>query len=156
MNEKRLTPHQAIPKIKNYCAYQERCHAEVRDKLYAFGLQKNEVESLLSILIEENYLNEQRFAILFACGRFRLKQWGRVKIKYALKAKQVSDYCIRKALEEIDDEVYIQTMTNLLNTKWELLKKEKNKFIKRKKLQDYLIQRGFESDLFKTEIDKLQ
>src|SRR4030081_1027510 len=93
-----LTKDQALQKARQYCAYQERCHKEVKDKLYGYGLHKKEVEESLSQLIEENYLNEERFAIQFAGGRFRMKQWGRVKIRYDLKQRQVSEYCIKKAL----------------------------------------------------------
>jgi len=92
--QQQFTPQQALPKAKNYCAYQERCHSEVKDKLYGFGLNKNETEQIISTLIEENYLNEERFAISFAGGHFRIKNWGRIKIKIALKQKKVSDYCI--------------------------------------------------------------
>ena len=83
------TPEQSLPKIKQYCAYQERCHKEVREKLYSFGLNKEEVNEIISTLINENYLNEERFAIQFAGGKFRMKQWGRIKIKMGLKAKKV-------------------------------------------------------------------
>ena len=85
MNEKRLGIQQAGNKIKQYCSYQERCHTEVKEKLYAFGLDREEIDPIISQLIEENYLNEERFAIQYAGGRFRLKQWGRVKIRHALK-----------------------------------------------------------------------
>ena len=110
-----FTPEQAVPKIKQYCAYQERCHSEVRDKLYSFGLHKNDVEEIISTLITENYLNEERFAIHFAGGKFRMKQWGKIKIKQALKYKQVSDYCIRKALKEIDAHEYEKTFQKLVS-----------------------------------------
>ncbi len=155
MNEQRLTSQQALPKIKQYCSYQERCHSEVRDKLYLYGLHRNDVDTIISQLIEENYLNEQRFAIQFAGGRFRLLQWGRVKIKFALKARQVSEYCIKKALEEIDDDKYIKVLHDLVLKKWETLKSEKNNYVKKKKLQDHLLQRGFESDLVREEVAKL-
>ena len=80
----------ALLKIKRYCAYQERSHKEVMDKLYSWGFYKKEAELLLSQLIEEGYLNEERFAILFAGGKFRIKHWGKKKIEQALKEKQVS------------------------------------------------------------------
>src|SRR5688500_6130993 len=101
LQKKRLTPEQAFQKIKQYCAYQERSHAEVKEKLYSFSLFKSDVESLISRLIEEDYLNEERFAKMFAGGKFRMKHWGRVKIRYELKQKQVSEYNIKKALQEI-------------------------------------------------------
>ena len=80
MNPQKFTPQQALPKAKHYCAYQERCHSEVKEKLYGFGLNTKEVDQILSTLIEENYLNEERFAIQFSGGHFRSKKWGRVKI----------------------------------------------------------------------------
>lgn len=142
-----LTPAQALQKIKQYCAYQERCHSEVRDKLYSFGLHKNEVEEIISTLITENYLNEERFALHFAGGKFRMKQWGKIKIKQALKHKQVSEYCIRKALKEIDDNEYKKAFSKLADQKLKTLKKEKNIFIKKRKLQDFLMQKGYEREM---------
>jgi regulatory protein len=146
MNTK-LSKEQALPKIKQYCTYQERCHAEVKEKLYAFGLYKKDVEQLMSQLIEENYLNEERFAIQYAGGKFRMNQWGRIKIKYALKQKQVSDYCIKKALKEINESDYKKTLQKLAEQKLKTLKGEKNIFIKKRKLQDYLLQKGYEGEL---------
>ena len=150
-----FTPEQALPKIKQYCAYQERCHAEVRDKLYSFGLHKNEVEEIISTLITENYLNEERFAIHFAGGKFRMKQWGKIKIKQALKFKQVSDYCIRKALKEIDAHEYEKTFQKLVQQKLKTLKSEKNIFIKKRKLQDFLLQKGFESEIVREAVNNI-
>jgi regulatory protein len=150
-----FTPDQAVPKIKQYCAYQERCHSEVRDKLYSFGLNKVEVEEIISILITENYLNEERFAIHYAGGKFRMKQWGKIKIKQSLKFKQVSDYCIKKALKEIDLREYEKTFQKLAEQKLKTLKSEKNIFIKKRKLQDFLLQRGFENDLVKQAVNNI-
>ena len=141
-----FSPEQALQKAKHYCAYQERCHSEVQEKLYSFGLRKKEVEVALATLIEENYLNEERFAIQFAGGRFRLKDWGRVKIRYELKQRQVSEYCIKKGLAVIGEEDYERTLHQLGEKKWELLKEEANIYSRKKKLQDYLLQKGFESD----------
>ena len=119
-----LTPDQAFQKIKQYCAYQERCHKEVAEKLYGYGLYKKEVEIILTNLIEENFLNEERFAIAFAGGKFRMKQWGRVKIKYDLKQKGVSNFCITLALKEIDEETYLKTVQSVATKKWDSLKGE--------------------------------
>ncbi|MEP7143360.1 MAG: regulatory protein RecX [Ferruginibacter sp.] len=147
MQEQKFTPRQALPKIEQYCAYQERCHSEVKEKLYSYGLYKNDVQEMLSRLVEGNYLNEERFAIQFAGGRFRVKQWGKIKIKYQLRQKQVSEYCIKKALAGIDDTDYIKTFNKLASIKLKSLKPEKNIFIKRKKLLDYLRMKGYEGDL---------
>ena len=138
---------EALQKAKQYCAYQERCHSEVKEKLYSFDMNKKEVDELLSELISDNYLNEERFAIQFAGGKFRIKQWGKVKIKYGLKQKQVSEYCIKKALSVIDEIDYRKTAKKLFDQKLKTLKAEKNIFIKKRKLQDHLLQKGFETDL---------
>ena len=145
MNNEYNTKEEALQKAKQYCAYQERCHSEVKEKLYSLGMNKNEVDELLSELISDNYLNEERFAIQFAGGKFRIKQWGRIKIKYALKQKQVSEYCIKKALAAIDERDYNKTLEKLFEQKLKTLKAEKNIFSKKRKLQDHLIQKGFET-----------
>jgi regulatory protein len=142
-----LTIEQALQKARHYCAYQERCHSEVKEKLYSFGLPKKDVEEALSRLIEDNYLNEERYAIQFAGGRFRMKQWGRVKIRYELKQRQVGEYCIKKALATIQEEDYGRTLDRLAAAKWAALQGEADFFIRRKKCQDYLLQKGYESDL---------
>ena len=150
-----FTPQQSVPKIKQYCAYQERCHAEVRDKLYSFGLNKIEVEEIISELITENYLNEERFAIHYAGGKFRMKQWGKNKIKQSLKFKQVSDYCIEKSLKEIDNKEYEKTFLKLTELKLKALKSEKNIFIKKRKLQDFLLMKGYESEMIREVVNKI-
>ena len=147
MGFQNFTPQQSLPKIKQYCAYQERCHSEVRDKLYSFGLHKDEVEEIIYTLITENYLNEERFAILYAGSKFRMKQWGKNKIKQSLKFKQISDYCIKKALKEFDDENYKKAFQKLAEQKLKTLKGERNIFIKKRKLQDFLLQKGYENEL---------
>src|ERR1700709_1086810 len=145
--KKYLGKEQALQKAKHYCGYQERSHSEVKEKLYSFGLWKKDVEELISQLIEENYLNEERFAIAFAGGKFRMKHWGKTKIKYELQQKKISPYCIKKAMKEIDDADYKKTFLKLAETKWDSLKGEKNIFIKKRKTQDYLFQKGFEYEL---------
>ncbi|MEP7237269.1 MAG: regulatory protein RecX [Ferruginibacter sp.] len=147
MNNKYYSNEEALQKAKQYCAYQERCHSEVKEKLYSFGLYKKDVDELLSQLISDNYLNEERFAIQYAGGKFRIKQWGKVKIKYSLKQKQVSEYCIKKALAAIDEDDYNRTLAKLVEQKLKTLKGEKNIFIKKRKLQDNLMQKGFETGL---------
>jgi len=147
MNNKYYSKEEALQKAKQYCAYQERCHSEVKEKLYSFGMNKKEVDELLSDLISENYLNEERFAIQYAGGKFRIKQWGKIKIKYSLKQKQVSEYCIKKALAAIDERDYQKTLEKLFEQKLKTLKAEKNVFTKKRKLQDHLIQKGFEASV---------
>ena len=154
-DKKSLTPDQAFQKIKQFCAYQERCHREVTEKLYGYGLYKKDVEIILSRLIEENYLNEERFAIAFAGGKFRIKQWGRVKIKYDLKQKGISNYCITLALKEIDEETYLETLKTLATKKWESLKGEQY-LNRRAKTTGYLLQKGFEQHLIGAVIEEIR
>ncbi len=153
MYKKYLTKEQALQKLKHYCAYQERCHHEVKEKLYNLGVWKKEHDEIIATLIEENYLNEERFAIAYAGGRFRIKQWGRVKIKYELKQKQVSEYCIKKALKQIEEEDYLKTLQKLANQKYASLKSEQH-LIRKKKTMDYLLAKGFEMDLVRGVVEK--
>jgi len=149
MYKKYLTKEQAIQKLKHFCGYQERCHLEVREKLYDLGVSNTLHDEIVSTLIEENYLNEERFAVAFVGGKFRVKQWGRVKIKHELKQKQISEYNIRKAMKEIDEQDYYNTLRKLYEEKWNSLRGEKNRFIKLSKTRNYLLQKGFESDAVK-------
>ena len=154
---KKLTPEQAFQKARHYCGYQERSHTEVKEKLYSFGLWKTDVEILLSRLIEENYLNEERFAQQFAGGKFRMKQWGRIKIKHELKQKQVSEYCIKKAMKEIDEEEYMKVLLKLAAQKWKSVKGPGvNRFTKLGKTTAYLLQKGYEADLVKKVLSELE
>ena len=136
----------AFQKICKWCAYQERSQQEVRDKLYDYGLHRNEVEPMISRLITENFLNEERFAVAFAGGKFRQLGWGRTKIKLALKQKKVSDYCIRKALAAIDDKAYSKKLEQIIHRRSKE-EKEKNPVRRNYKLAQYAISRGFEPDL---------
>ncbi len=144
---KNIGTEQAFQKIKHFCAYQERNHAEVKKKLYGYGLYKQEVEELISKLIEENYLNEERFAIAYAGGKFRMNHWGKNRIKYELKQKQVSDYCIKKALASISDEDYENALEKLAADKLKTLQKETNIFTQKTKLQNYLVGKGYEFEV---------
>ncbi len=153
---RKLTPEQALQKARHYCGYQERTHAEVKEKLYGYGLRKDEVESLLAQLIEEDYLNEARFASAFAGGKFRMKQWGRVKIKYELKQKKISEYNIKKALKEIDEEDYQKMFNKLFKEKFSSLSHEKNMFTKKRKVLDYLLQKGFEREMIMQKLNTVE
>ena len=153
MYKKHLTKEQALQKLKHYCAYQERCHSEVKEKLYNLGVWKKDHDEIISTLIEENYLNEERFAIAFAGGKWRVKQWGRVKIKYELKQKQVSEYCIKKALQQISEEEYLAVLKKMADEKYTSLKAEQY-LVRKKKTMDFLIRKGFEMDLVRKVIEK--
>jgi regulatory protein len=141
-----LSPEQALQKARHYCGYQERCHSEVQEKLYSFGLRKSQVDAAMATLIEESCLNEERFAIQYAGGHFRLKHWGRIRIRYELKQKRVSDYCIKAGLATIDEEAYAESLTRLAAKKWEELATETSPPAQKGKWQDYLLRKGYESD----------
>lgn len=153
MYKKQLTKEQALQKLKHYCAYQERCHSEVKEKLYNLGVWKKNHDEIIASLIEENYLNEERFAVAFAGGKFRVKQWGRVKIKYELKQKQVSEYSIKKAMKQINEEEYEKVLKKLAEDKYSSLKNEQY-LVRKKKTMDYLMAKGFEPELVRSVIEK--
>jgi regulatory protein len=149
-----LTPAQAKEKIYNFCAYQERTHQEVKNKLFGYGLYSNDVDELLSHLIEEGFLNEERFAKSFVGGKFRIKKWGRLKIVNALEARGITATCIRIGLKEIDEADYLDTLKSILETKIESLKDD-NTFVIRDKAGRYAISRGYESELVWSEVKSL-
>ncbi|PJJ84674.1 regulatory protein RecX [Mucilaginibacter auburnensis] len=136
----------ALEKAGHYCAYQERSQQEVRDKLYDWGLWPAAVENIIVKLIEEGFLNEERFAKAYATGKFRQKGWGKIKIKQGLKLKRVPDILIKKALNTIDADAYEVTLRTIIEKKAVLLK-EKDGYKRRYKLQQYALSRGFEADL---------
>lgn len=147
-----VTLDQARLKIRSWCAYQERSQHETRNKLAEWGTVGEMAEQLITELIAENYLNEERFARAFAGGKFRIKHWGKNKIKAELKWHQISEYCLKAALAEIDANTYMTTLQS------ELLKKIKavKSSDKRKKYYatlQYLVTRGFETELVRTELD---
>lgn len=143
---KQLSKEQALQKLKHYCGYQDRSHSEVKEKLYSLGVWKKDHDEIMAALIEENYLNEERFALAFARGKFRMKQWGRVKIKYELKQRQVSEYSIKKALKQIDEEEYMTSLKKLAEDRYASLKGEQY-LVRKKKTIDYLMQKGYETGL---------
>jgi regulatory protein len=154
MKKVRIGKEQAIQRIRHYCAYQERAQQEVRDKLYELGMTMDEVEEIMSDLIAENFLNEERFAIQFAGGHFRIKGWGKVKIQHALQQKRVSSYNIKISLKAIDEEAYLKTLQQLATKKWNSLKGERG-LSRMAKTYAFLHQRGFEPILYQPIVQKL-
>jgi regulatory protein len=134
-------------KACNYCAYQERAQNEVREKLKEWDVNRDEAEEIISALIEENFVNEERFAKIYAGSKFRVKKWGRLKIERALKLKKISDYCIRKGMQEIDDEEYILVLQALIHKKNHTLRTIVNAFERNRKVANYAAQKGFENQL---------
>jgi len=144
--KKKLTPTEALAKIYRYCAYQERSHQEVKKKLFDFGLTADEVNEIVSKLITDGFVNEERFAKAFAGGKFRTKNWGRIKIEKELNAHGLSTRCISSGLKEIVDEDYRKTLQTLLEKKNKVLS-EPDSFVRKDKLAKFAIGRGFEPEL---------
>lgn len=139
----------ALQKAANWCAYQERSQQEVRDKLYEWQMKPFEVEEIISSLISENFLNEERFAFAYVSGKFKVKKWGKIKIKQGLKLKRVPEPLIKKALNSIDGDEYFETLQQLLEKKQQT-EKEKNTIKRQFKLLNYLHSKGYEKDLIFT------
>ena len=157
LRQKTLTPEQALQKLRQYCAYQERAHQEVRTKAFGFGLRPAEVDQVLSSLIEDKYLNEERFATAFAGGKFRAKKWGRIRIAYELKQRRVGEYNIRKALQAIPEEDYLRTVEQVAAKKWKSIRGAGLTDLTRlSKTRAYLQQRGFESNIISLAIRKIR
>jgi len=144
----------AREKIQAYCAYQERCHMEVTKKLKSWGLIPDAIDLLIGELIQFNFLNEERYARSFARGKFRIKKWGRMKIRMELKKRDIYFKCIDFAMEEIDDNAYFETLKQVLQKKNEL-EKEKDSYKRKAKLTRYLVSRGFEYDLIRDALEEL-
>jgi regulatory protein len=136
----------ALAKAEHYCAYQERSQQEVRDKLYEWGLYSNIVEQVITQLIADNFLNEERFANAYTRGKFNQKGWGKNKIKQGLKFKRVSDPLIKKALNCINGDDYLLMLHKVIQKKATLLN-EKDAYKRKYKLHQYALSRGYENDL---------
>jgi len=139
-------PHLALMKMQSWCAYQERCQHDTRNKLFELGLWPEAVENIIVKLIEDNFLNEERFATAFARGKFTIKKWGRIKIKQELKQKRVGDYCLKKAMQQIDETEYMATLKKLIDSKRKLIN-EKSPIKLKYKLMNYVLSKGYEKDL---------
>ncbi|CAM1359682.1 Regulatory protein RecX [Tenacibaculum litoreum] len=146
MNKPVFTVEEIKRKIEQYCVYQDRCHKEVEKKLKDYSLIPEAREHILLHLLEHNFLNEERFAKSFARGKFRIKKWGKDRIVRELKFRDISAYNIKSALKEIDEEAYIKTLYELVEKKNASVS-ETNHFKRKKKIADYLLYRGFESNL---------
>lgn len=141
------TLKQALEKAQSFCAYQERCHKEVRTKLYSWGVRGEDVEFVLADLIENNFLNEERFARAYTRGKFKIKRWGKHRIQKELEVRSISSFCIELALsEEIDADDYLKSLEEVLINKWKSLKFDKG-FQTINKVVAYTVSRGYESNL---------
>lgn len=149
------TFEQALDALQQYCAYQDRCHQDARQKLHELGYYGEPAEVVICDLIKDKYLDEERFARSFARGRFKMKRWGRQKITRELKQRNLSAYCIKKALTEIEEADYLQVIEDELLRRDGIEKKATHPYLRRRKLADYMFQRGFESHLTWEAINRL-
>lgn len=145
---------EALEKLRHYCAYQERCHKEVKNKLYSMHMIPEAIAQIVGTLVAENYLNESRFAQQFAQGKFSIKHWGKLRITQELKSRAISDYDIRKALSAIDDGAYSEKISNISQKKWDQLERNTPQ-VRKQKLYQYLAYRGWETHLIYAQIDAL-
>ncbi len=144
--KKRISASEALSKIYRYCAYQERSHREVKNKLFSYGLYSNDVEEIVSRLINERFLNEERFAKAFAGGKFRMQKWGRIKIKRELQQAGLTPKCIAIGLAEIDKSDYSKTLLLLIKKKSAQLS-DSDSFKKKNKIAQFIIGKGYEPEL---------
>lgn len=144
-NEKSYTVDEATKLMENFCAYQERCHKEIEQKLYDLHMIPEAKEKIILHLLQHNFLNEERFSKAFARGKFSIKNWGRIKIVNELKFRNISPYNIKTALKEIEETDYLNTLEKIAKKKWVLIK-EPNAFKKKSKLVSYLSSKGYESE----------
>ncbi len=151
---KYISKEAGLAKLQKYCAYQDRCHQEVRTKLINLGIYGNVLEEIIAELIADNFLNEERFSRSYARGKFRMRRWGRNRIINELKFRKISDYCIRKAMTEIEEEEYLQALFEIIQKKKKHLN-EDDSFKANNKIAKYAISRGFESELVWNIVKKL-
>ena len=137
---------EAIQKIEFFCSYQERCHEEVVSKLRSMKMDSDEIDEIMVHLIASNFLNEERFACSFARGKHRIKHWGKIRIINELKFRKIAQNLINTALKEITPEEYLETFHTLAERHWETIR-ESDALKKKKKFCDYMLRRGFESNL---------
>lgn len=145
---------EALTKIYRYCAYQERSHREVKNKLYEYGLRSAEVDEILAQLITEGFLNEERYAKAFAGGKFRIMKWGRLKIQRELEMEGLTPRCIARGLSEIDSKDYSKTLSSLIKKK-SALTAESDSFKKKNKIARFVIAKGYEPELVWESIKEL-
>lgn len=138
---------EAKTRIRHYCVKEDRCQQQVIDKLYSYGLSKAVIDHFLVELIQEKFIDEERYARSFAGGKFKIKKWGRRKIVFELKKKKVSAFCIQKGLKEINESDYLAAVEHLLLKKRSMIIKNTNPFIRKKKMVNYVVGKGYEPEL---------
>lgn len=154
MNNKDLTIKEIEGKLQYYCSYQDRCHKEVIEKLKNFNIKSHESNQIISNLINDNYLNESRFSESFVRGKFKIKNWGKVRIIRELKQRNISPHNISLGLKEIDVQEYQQKFDKIFKNKLSSLS-NLNTILKKKKIMSYLMYRGWESNLIYSKINEI-
>jgi regulatory protein len=144
---KYLSKTEALSQLQKYCAYQERCHQDVRYKLLNLGIRGDDLEAIISQLIQDQFLDEERFARAFVRGKFRHKQWGKQKITLELTKRNISNYLKQRALEEIDQQEYRSTLISLISKKKATFHDHVSAAEKSLKLFKFAYQKGYEPDL---------
>jgi regulatory protein len=157
MNEpyKSYTLEEARRKLEHYCVYQDRCHEEVQQKLKSLNMIPQAADAIIVHLIEHNFLNEERFACSFARGKFRIKHYGKRRIINELKMRGISKYNIDKALKEINEDEYIETFNALAEKQWNATN-DRSILTKKRKVTDFLLRKGFESNMIYDKIATLR
>ncbi len=151
---KTYTVDEAQKKLEYFCSYQERCHQEVRQKLISMHMIPDAIDTIMVSLIRHDYLNESRFARLFVQGKFRIKYWGKFRLKMELKKREISGFNINQALAQISEDDYLKVFDELANKKF-LSINESNPIKKKRKLADFLLYRGWESHLVYEKVNRL-
>ena len=147
MKEKKYFSIEEIKrKLERYCVYQDRCHKEIETKLREFVLIEEAKNQIILHLMEHNFLNEERFSKSFARGKFKIKRWGKQRIIRELKFRDITAYNINTALKEIDEETYLNTITEIAEKRNRLIK-ESDIYKRKKKLSDFLMRKGYEFEL---------
>ena len=141
--------------MEKFCAYQERCHQEVERKLSQMGMIQQASELIQLHLFENDFINEERYARSFSRGKFRIKKWGRVRIKNELVKREISGLNIKAGLEEIDSDEYAETLSELARKRYDMVS-EIHLMKKRKKVADYLLRKGFESSMVYSKLLELE
>ena len=154
MSKKVFTVQEIKRKLEQYCVYQDRCHKEVEQKMREYNLIPEAKEMILLSLLKDNFLNEERFAKSFARGKFRIKHWGKQRIVQELKQRDISAYNIKSALKEIDEQEYLKSIFEIAEKRNDTIK-EPNHFKRKKKLIDFLLRKGYETDLIFRTVDTI-
>ena len=152
--KKTYTVDEALKRMERYCSYQERCHKEVIQKLYSMYMIPEAIDHIVVKLMQDNFLNEERYAKAFVSGKFRIKKWGKQRLTRELKQKDIGKTLISMALQTITDEAYLETFNALAEKKSESIR-ETSVLKKKKKLADYLFYRGWESHLVYDKVNEV-